>query len=64
MKKEKSYISYLAIPILFVLIILLAKVEIINPYWYQIIQLSCINGIVAMSLNQDLCLWEHILRPC
>lgn len=51
MKKEKSYISYLAIPILFVLIILLAKVEIINPYWYQIIQLSCINGIVAMSLN-------------
>ncbi len=51
MKKEKSYISYLAIPVLFVAVILLAKVEIINAYWYQIIQLSCINGIVAMSLN-------------
>lgn len=48
---NKSYLSYLMIPVLFIVIQVLARVGILNSYWYQILQLACINGIVAMSLN-------------
>lgn len=51
LKKEKSYFSYIMIPVLFAAVIVLNKTGILNPYWYQILQLACINGIVAMSLN-------------
>ena len=55
MKKEKtkkrSYFSYVVIPVLFAAILILYKLEIINAYWYQILQLCSVNAIVAMSLN-------------
>ncbi len=51
MKKEKSYVSYIMVPVLFAAVLILNKIGILNPYWYQILQLACINGIVAMSLN-------------
>ena len=50
-KKNKSYISYAAVPIIFVLVQMFYHIGLLNSYWYQIIQLACINGIVAMSLN-------------
>ncbi len=50
-KNKKSYVSYIMIPVLFVVIQILYRTEILNSYWYQILQLACINGIVAMSLN-------------
>lgn len=49
--KKKSYFSYVAIPVVFALIMILYKLEIINAYWYQILQLCSVNAIVAMSLN-------------
>ena len=51
LKKEKSYFSYIMVPVLFAAVIVLNKTGILNPYWDQILQLACINGIVAMSLN-------------
>lgn len=48
---KKSYVSYLMIPVVFAVIYVLYMLEILNTYWYQVLQLCCVNAIVAMSLN-------------
>lgn len=50
-KGKKSYVSYLMVPVVFAVIYVLHRLEILNAYWYQILQLCCVNAIVAMSLN-------------
>lgn len=50
-KGKKSYVSYLMILVVFAVIYALHSVEILNAYWYQVLQLCCVNAIVAMSLN-------------
>ena len=50
-KGNRSYVSYVMIPVVFAAIYVLHAVDIINSYWYQILQLCGVNAIVAMSLN-------------
>lgn len=48
---KKSYTSYLMILVVFAVIYALRQFDILNAYWYQVLQLCCVNAIVAMSLN-------------
>lgn len=49
--QNRSYLSYIMIPVVFLAVEGFSRLGIINPYWYQILKLACINAIVAMSLN-------------
>ena len=50
-KSEKSYFSYIAIPVIYIIVQAMLSFEIINFFFTQILLLALINGIVAMSLN-------------
>lgn len=48
---RNSYLSYIMIPVVYVVLMLLFRHNVINRYWNQIIMLAMVNGIAAMSLN-------------
>lgn len=50
-KRNKSFASYIVVPIIFVLLYVGIQTKTINIYWRNIILLCGINSIVAMSLN-------------
>lgn len=48
---NKTYLSYVMIPVLFIVLYVGIQTGVITMYWRNIILLCGINGIVAMSLN-------------
>lgn len=48
---KRSYVSYIMIPVVFVILSFAVRMEWINTYWTQVLLLAAVNGIVAMSLN-------------
>lgn len=48
---NKTYLSYIVVPVLFFVLYYLIQTKTINMYWRNIILICGINGVVAMSLN-------------